>query len=122
MIGDEPGNTIESLDAPKTALRQGEDCPVVGLAAKSVGEPDAGNPHVRFDERGEETERLPIGSKPPRLSSTLHPLSIEMSSACGYGFRVPACAGPGMMGWTAPDGIISAKLMVLIRISKGDRP
>jgi hypothetical protein len=29
---------------------------------------------------------------------------------------------PGMMGWTAPDGIISAKLMVLIRISKGDRP
>jgi hypothetical protein len=31
-------------------------------------------------------------------------------------------ARPGMMGWTAPDGIISAKLMVLIRISKGDRP
>jgi hypothetical protein len=29
---------------------------------------------------------------------------------------------PGMMGWTAPDGIISAKLVVLIRISKGDRP
>ena len=24
---------------------------------KSVGKPDAGNPHVRFDERGEETER-----------------------------------------------------------------
>jgi hypothetical protein len=36
------------------------------------------------------------------------------------GFR--PLAGPGMMGWTAPDGIISAKLMVLIRISKGDRP
>jgi hypothetical protein len=31
-------------------------------------------------------------------------------------------AGPGMMGWTAPDGIISAKLVVLIRNSKGDRP
>ena len=29
---------------------------------------------------------------------------------------------PGMMEWTAPDGIISAKLVVLIRSSKGDRP
>jgi len=27
-----------------------------------------------------------------------------------------------MMVWTAPDGIISAKLVVLIRNSKGDRP
>jgi len=25
---------------------------------KPVGKPDAGNPHVRFDERGGETERL----------------------------------------------------------------
>ena len=31
-----------------------------------VGEPDAGNPHVRFDERGLETE-----PKQPRQSSTL---------------------------------------------------
>jgi hypothetical protein len=29
---------------------------------------------------------------------------------------------PGMIGWTAPDGIISARLVVLIRASKGDRP
>jgi len=28
-----------------------------GPAMKSVGKPDAGNPHVRFDERGRETER-----------------------------------------------------------------
>ena len=41
----------------------------VGLSAKSVGEPDAGNPHVRFDERGRETER-PLGP-PPRSPSTL---------------------------------------------------
>ena len=27
----------------------------VGLAMKPVGKPDAGNPHVRFDERGRET-------------------------------------------------------------------
>ena len=29
----------------------------VCLTVKPVGEPDAGNPHVRFDERGWETER-----------------------------------------------------------------
>jgi hypothetical protein len=28
-----------------------------GPAMKSVGKPDAGNPHVRFDERGRETGR-----------------------------------------------------------------
>ena len=33
---------------------------------KPVGKPDAGNRHVRFDERGRET-----GLTPPRLSSTL---------------------------------------------------
>jgi hypothetical protein len=43
----------------------------VGLEMKPVGEPYAGNPHVRFDERGVETERWPHGPKQPRLSSTL---------------------------------------------------
>jgi transposase len=41
----------------------------VGLAVKPVGKPDAGNPHVRFDERGRETERF--SEAPPRPSSTL---------------------------------------------------
>src|ERR1700751_4773403 len=41
-------------------------------ALKPVGKPDAGNPHVRFDERGEETGRLQ-SLKPPRPSSTLLP-------------------------------------------------
>jgi len=31
---------------------------VVGFAVKPVGKPDAGNRHVRFDERGRETEPL----------------------------------------------------------------
>jgi transposase len=35
---------------------------------KPVGKPDAGKLHVRFDERGGETERV---KAPPRLSSTL---------------------------------------------------
>jgi transposase len=41
----------------------------VRLVTKPVGKPDAGKPHVRFDERGEETERATSAS--PRLSSTL---------------------------------------------------
>ena len=41
---------------------------------KPVGKPDAGNPHVRFDERGRETERCPTRPKPPRPSSTLQVL------------------------------------------------
>src|SRR5918911_1296531 len=42
----------------------------VSLEVKPVGKPDAGNPHVRFDERGRETERC-HRPKPPRPSSTL---------------------------------------------------
>ncbi len=38
---------------------------------KSVREPDAANPHVRFDERGEETGRTATPSPLPRLTSTL---------------------------------------------------
>ena len=45
---------------------------VVGLEMKPVGEPYAGNPHVRFDERGVETERWPHGPQAtaPLLDST----------------------------------------------------
>src|SRR4051795_2283444 len=42
----------------------------VGRAMKPVGKPDAGNPHVRFDERGRETEHF-FSEAPPRPSSTL---------------------------------------------------
>src|ERR1035438_1329504 len=44
-----------------------------GLHEKSVGKPDAGNRHVRFDERGRETGASGI----PRLSSTLLPSQPE---------------------------------------------
>jgi len=36
---------------------------------KTVGKPDAGNPHVRFDERGRETE-TPSVKTAPFLDST----------------------------------------------------
>jgi len=39
---------------------------------KPVGKPDAGNPHVRFDERGGETERIDVieADTAPFLDST----------------------------------------------------
>ena len=51
-----------SLTTPIDVKRSGSDftgrrsAPHVCLSAKPVGEPDAGNLHVRFDERGVETE------------------------------------------------------------------
>jgi len=53
-----------------------------------------------------------------------NPGTLRIIPTCGYGFRAPRARArrPGMMEWTAPDGIISAKLVVLIRSSKGDRP
>src|ERR1035441_747530 len=44
---------------------------VVGLTMKPVGNPDAGNPHVRFDERGWETGRCRMAqASAPILDST----------------------------------------------------
>jgi hypothetical protein len=43
-----------------------------GPAVKSVGKPDAGNPHVRFDERGRETEHGRMAqATAPFLDSTI---------------------------------------------------
>ena len=50
------------------AARKGRD--VVGLTVKPVGKPDAGNPHVQFDERGGETS-VAERPKQARPSSTL---------------------------------------------------
>jgi hypothetical protein len=48
---------------------------------KPVGEPDAGNPHVRFDERGWETERCRMAqATAPILDST----KAGMSHATGF--------------------------------------
>jgi hypothetical protein len=47
------------------------DCPVVCLTVKPVGEPDAGDRHVRFDERGWETARCRMAqATAPILDST----------------------------------------------------
>ena len=51
--------TQKNPSVPEATLQSGEGCAVgviVGLTVKLVGEPDAGNPPVRFDEREVETE------------------------------------------------------------------
>src|SRR5580704_4545561 len=55
--------------APLVAGAKGPD---VCLTMKPVGKPDAGNPHVRFDERGGETERCRMAqATAPVLDSTV---------------------------------------------------
>ena len=83
VIGDEPVNTdYDPGPSEKAVLRdEGRNTPRTGrlrsvsssvcLAVKPVGEPDAGNPHVRFDERGWETERCRMAqATAPILDST----------------------------------------------------
>jgi hypothetical protein len=57
----------------------------VCLTMKPVGEPDAGNPHVRFDERGWETERCRMAqATAPIPDSTEAALSLRgVMSAAG---------------------------------------
>src|SRR5882672_670146 len=47
------------------------------LRVKSFGEPDAGNPHVRFDERGEETGRL-VHASSHRASPRLYQIACRI--------------------------------------------
>ena len=57
---------------------------------KSVGKPDARNGHVRFDERGRETGRLPVGSNhAPFLDST----GLPGASSIDHSFNEMAIPG-----------------------------
>ena len=72
VIGDEPANTDYDPDLSDKALiarrRLASRCrrttfalppTAVCLVVKPIGKPNAGDRHVRFDERGWETERWP---------------------------------------------------------------
>ena len=94
-----PAGTSVPVNDPQT-------CRSVGCYANLVGEPDAANPHVRFDERGVETEhggilghRQPKGPatrkatpKPPRHSSTLPP-DPEGGADMPANLRLEWCGG-----------------------------
>jgi hypothetical protein len=82
VIGDEPENTIKDRRRPRLLCRGAKESyhraeaacgwslPVC-LTVKPVGEPDALIGHVRFDERGWETERCRMAqATAPILDST----------------------------------------------------
>ena len=48
-----------STSRERSQIRQERKYGTLAIFALSAGEPDAGSPHVRFDERGDETERCP---------------------------------------------------------------
>jgi len=57
MIGVMPGNIVVDRRFPSALYGEAKVLSVCFIV-QPVGEPDAGNPHVRFDERGWETGRL----------------------------------------------------------------
>ena len=85
VIGDEPENTIKDRRRPRLLCRGAKESyslcrsrvRLVGLlpvclTMKPVGEPDALIGHVRFDERGWETERCRMAqATAPILDSTI---------------------------------------------------
>ena len=84
VIGEEPDNTVEDRNCPRLLCRGTKESyspcrppravgslPVC-LSVKPIGEPDALIGHVRFDERGWETERCRMAqATAPILDSTL---------------------------------------------------
>jgi hypothetical protein len=100
VIGDEPENTIKDRRRPRLLYRGAKESDftvlkpravsllAVCLTVKSVGEPDAGDRHVRFDEREWETERRPNGLS-YRAHSRLYQSggSLQSSGSSGIGAR-----------------------------------
>src|SRR5262249_27007750 len=84
VIGDEPWQRLKRSGpfressiakrrrSPPVLRTLAPSGPVVCLAVKPAGKPDAGNRHVRFDERGWETGRWPTAqATAPILDSTI---------------------------------------------------
>lgn len=70
----------------------------VGLGVKPVGEPDAGNPHVRFDERDVET-----GSRYYRATSRLYRIQ-SFVTVRDFSRSATCYAQPNMLSPTAGFG------------------
>ena len=63
MIGVTPSNTVVDWKFP-SELYGAAKALSVGFIVKPVGEPDAGNPHVRFDERGGKRDDVRVATAP----------------------------------------------------------
>src|SRR5262249_21548765 len=72
---------------PAASRTLAPDCHVECLAMKLVGELDAGNRHVQFDERGRETECWPSAPSHrarPRLYQSVSPRMSALAPPSGY--------------------------------------
>ena len=58
-----PSNTVVDWKFP-SELYGAAKALSVGFIVKPVGEPDAGNPHVRFDERGGKRDDVRVATAP----------------------------------------------------------
>ena len=65
---------------------------------KSVGKPDAANPHVRVDERGRETERL----AKPQAAATFLNSTIPRNNGLQNGCSRRGAASPRVFGSRLP--------------------
>src|SRR6266568_2572382 len=95
VIGEEPDNTVEDRNCPRLLCRGTKESyspcrppravgslPVC-LSVKPIGEPDALIGHVRFDERGWETERCRMAqATAPILDSTISDESSGVRNVC----------------------------------------
>jgi hypothetical protein len=83
----------------------------VYLAVKPVGEPDAGDRHVRFDERGWETERRRMAqATAPILDSTKADMPSRLSHVCYWGVN-------GL--WDLNPVKVRAQLAAMPRVESG---
>jgi hypothetical protein len=85
---------------------------------KSVGKPDAGNPHVRFDERGVETDdgQPALHRATPRLYwrpvAPMHLMRFSLKENRARGRCQQREAGiPGPVGMTRGDGWLRLELL-----------
>ena len=88
MVKDVPARGVASVD----------------LKANPVGEPDAGNPHVRFDERGPETGQqfatAPVFDSTQRSTATAYMLASTALRSIGFLDGGPILQEPKAIGMT----------------------
>jgi hypothetical protein len=116
MIGVMPGNIVVDRRFPSALYGEAKVLSVCFIV-KPVGEPDVGNPHVRFDERGWETGRLRCRYRAhPRLYPRLDALRVlpEGRGFTGCGETLPCCHPESSVVILSPPFVLADEPAILI--------